>query len=355
MGHDGMLYSLPSRDLIADCVEYMVNAHCADAMVCISNCDKITPGMLMAALRLNIPTVFVSGGPMEAGKVVLEGKLQALDLVDAMVDGGRRQVFRRGRRRPSRSRLPDLRLLLRHVHRQLDELPDRGARPVAARQRLDAGHPRRPQARCSCEAGAPDRRPRPALLRAGRRVGPAAHHRHLRGLRERHGARHRHGRLDQHGAAPPGRRPGGRASTSPWTTSTGSRRSVPCCARSRPAKADVPHGGRAPRRRHHGDPRRARPRRPAQPRRADRPRRRRWATRSTSWDIAPHQRARACATSSRAAPGGVPTQAAFSQADRWDELDLDRENGCIRDASTPSPRTAASPCSTATSPSTAAS
>jgi dihydroxy-acid dehydratase len=85
MGHDGMLYSLPSRELIADSVEYMVNAHCADAMVCISNCDKITPGMLMAALRLNIPAVFVSGGPMEAGKVLLGGKQQALDLVDAMV------------------------------------------------------------------------------------------------------------------------------------------------------------------------------------------------------------------------------------------------------------------------------
>ncbi|HIQ18202.1 MAG TPA: dihydroxy-acid dehydratase [Novosphingobium capsulatum] len=85
MGHDGMLYSLPSRDLIADSVEYMVNAHCADAMVCISNCDKITPGMLMAALRINIPVVFVSGGPMEAGKVVLRGKEHALDLVDAMV------------------------------------------------------------------------------------------------------------------------------------------------------------------------------------------------------------------------------------------------------------------------------
>ena len=85
MGHDGMLYSLPSRDIIADSVEYMVNAHCADALVCISNCDKITPGMLMASLRLNIPTVFVSGGPMEAGKVVLAGKEHALDLVDAMV------------------------------------------------------------------------------------------------------------------------------------------------------------------------------------------------------------------------------------------------------------------------------
>jgi dihydroxy-acid dehydratase len=85
MGHDGMLYSLPSREIIADSVEYMVNAHCADAMVCISNCDKITPGMLNAAMRLNIPAVFVSGGPMEAGKVVLQGKTVALDLVDAMV------------------------------------------------------------------------------------------------------------------------------------------------------------------------------------------------------------------------------------------------------------------------------
>jgi dihydroxy-acid dehydratase len=92
MGHDGMLYSLPSRELIADSVEYMVHAHCADAMVCISNCDKITPGMLMAALRLNIPAVFVSGGPMEAGKVVLAGRAKALDLVDAMVAAADDQV-----------------------------------------------------------------------------------------------------------------------------------------------------------------------------------------------------------------------------------------------------------------------
>ena len=92
MGHGGMLYSLPSRDLIADSVEYMVNAHCADAMVCISNCDKITPGMLMAAMRMNIPVVFVSGGPMEAGKVVkvVQGsqKIIKLDLVDAMIKAG---------------------------------------------------------------------------------------------------------------------------------------------------------------------------------------------------------------------------------------------------------------------------
>ncbi len=82
MGHDGMLYSLPSRDLIADSVEYMVNAHKADAMVCISNCDKVTPGMLMAAMRLNIPAVFVSGGPMEAG----EAGGKAVDLIDIMID-----------------------------------------------------------------------------------------------------------------------------------------------------------------------------------------------------------------------------------------------------------------------------
>ncbi|HDZ9269661.1 TPA: dihydroxy-acid dehydratase [Vibrio cholerae] len=87
MGHGGMLYSLPSRELIADSVEYMVNAHCADAMVCISNCDKITPGMLMAAMRLNIPAIFVSGGPMEAGKTKLSDQIIKLDLVDAMIQG----------------------------------------------------------------------------------------------------------------------------------------------------------------------------------------------------------------------------------------------------------------------------
>jgi dihydroxy-acid dehydratase len=92
MGHAGMLYSLPSRDLIADSVEYMVNAHCADALVCISNCDKITPGMLMAALRLNIPVVFVSGGPMEAGKVNWNGEIRKLDLVDAMVEAADSKV-----------------------------------------------------------------------------------------------------------------------------------------------------------------------------------------------------------------------------------------------------------------------
>ena len=146
MGHDGMLYSLPSRELIADSVEYMVNAHCADALVCISNCDKITPGMLMAALRLNIPTVFVSGGPMEAGKVRLKGEVVALDLVDAMVAAADETYTDDRGAEIETVGLPDLRLLLGHVHRQFDELPDRGAGPLAARQRLDPGHPCRPRA-----------------------------------------------------------------------------------------------------------------------------------------------------------------------------------------------------------------
>jgi dihydroxy-acid dehydratase len=115
MGHDGMLYSLPSRDIIADSVEYMVNAHCADAMVCISNCDKITPGMLMAAMRLNIPVVFVSGGPMEAGKVKLAQPGHAEDRVQEARpdrrhgDGRRRQGERRRCGRSGALGLPHLR------------------------------------------------------------------------------------------------------------------------------------------------------------------------------------------------------------------------------------------------------
>src|SRR5690606_11048420 len=106
MGHDGMLYSLPSRELIADCVEYMCNAHMADALVCISNCDKITPGMLMAALRLNIPTVFVSGGPMEAGKTRLADQTVALDLIDAMVAAADKRVPEADVQRIERSACP---------------------------------------------------------------------------------------------------------------------------------------------------------------------------------------------------------------------------------------------------------
>ena len=155
MGHGGMLYSLPSRDLIADSVEYMVNAHCADALVCISNCDKITPGMLMAALRLNIPTVFVSGGPMEGGTRGPGGRHrpQRLNLISAMPTPST-TVSRRGPAAHRGSRLPDLRLVLGHVHRQLDELPHRSARPRAAGQRHHTGHAHRPQARSTRTPGA---------------------------------------------------------------------------------------------------------------------------------------------------------------------------------------------------------
>ena len=106
MGHDGMLYSLPSREVIADSVEYMANAHCADALVCISNCDKITPGMLMAAMRLNIPAIFVSGGPMEAGETIVDGKSKAIDLVDAMVQAANPDISDQDLQRYERSACP---------------------------------------------------------------------------------------------------------------------------------------------------------------------------------------------------------------------------------------------------------
>ena len=106
MGHDGMLYSLPSRDLIADSVEYMVNAHWADAMVCISNCDKITPGMLMAAMRINIPVIFVSGGPMEAGKVDWEENGGKIDLVSPMIAAGDTNVSEKNLKNMERSACP---------------------------------------------------------------------------------------------------------------------------------------------------------------------------------------------------------------------------------------------------------
>ena len=136
MGHDGMLYSLPSRDIIADSVEYMVNAHKADAMICISNCDKVTPGMLMAAMRLNIPAVFCSGGPMEAGR----WRGENADLITAMVKGADPEV--------SDEEIKELEarlwLMLRHVHRQQHELADRGYRPEPARQRHYPCHPYQP-------------------------------------------------------------------------------------------------------------------------------------------------------------------------------------------------------------------
>ncbi len=171
MGHGGMLYSLPSRDLISDSVEYMVNAHCADAMVCISNCDKITPGMLNAAMRLNIPAVFVSGGPMEAGKVVWpdedgNAKVQKLDLIDAMMQAGDDQGLGRPGEGGRIRGVPDMRLVLGHVHGELDELPDRSAGAVAAGQWHGAGDAQGPRAAVQA-GGATDRRYLAALLREG--------------------------------------------------------------------------------------------------------------------------------------------------------------------------------------------
>ena len=205
MGHDGMLYSLPSRDLIADSVEYMVNAHCADAMVCISNCDKITPGMLMAAMRLNVPAVFVSGGPMEAGKVVLKGKEVALDLVDAMVAAADESMTDEEVASIERSACPTCGscsgMFTANSMNCLTEalglsLPGNGSQLATHADRKGLFE----------RAGRLVGRAGEALLRGRRRERAAARHRQLRGVRERDEPRHRHGRLDQHRAAPAGRR-----------------------------------------------------------------------------------------------------------------------------------------------------
>jgi dihydroxy-acid dehydratase len=177
MGHDGMLYSLPSRDLIADSVEYMVNAHCADAMVCISNCDKITPGMLMAAMRLNIPVVFVSGGPMEAGKVIktvnADKKVIKLDLVDAMIKAGDKNISDADVAEVERSACPTCGSCSGMFTANSMNCLTEG---WACRCRA-IGHPRRPQGTVPARRP-PDRRTGQAPLRAGRLLRPAAQHRH---------------------------------------------------------------------------------------------------------------------------------------------------------------------------------
>ena len=206
MGHDGMLYSLPSRELIADSVEYMVNAHCADAMVCISNCDKITPGMLMAAMRLNIPAVFVSGGPMEAGKVVLKGKRRRSTWSTPWWPPPTTSITDEDVEAIERSACPTCGscsgMFTANSMNCLTEalglsLPGNGSTLATHADRKRPVRRGRPS----------DRRSRPPLLRAGRRERAAARHRQLQGVRERHDARHRDGRLDQHRAASAGRRP----------------------------------------------------------------------------------------------------------------------------------------------------
>ena len=212
MGHDGMKYSLPSRELIADCVETMIQAHCFDAMICIPNCDKIVPGMFMGAMRVNIPTIFVSGGPMEAGKTA-SGK--TVDLIDAFVarrPETERPALRRGARRDRKGRLPDLRQLLGHVHGQQHELPGRGDRPGPPRQRHHPGDLGRPQvALRTCLAA--HRRHGSRIRQKGRRPRPAgARDRQSGRVRQRDDPRYGDGRQHQHGPAHPGDRArGGRA------------------------------------------------------------------------------------------------------------------------------------------------
>ena len=207
MGHDGMLYSLPSRELIADSVEYMVNAHCADALVCISNCDKITPGMLMAALRLNIPAVFVSGGPMEAGKVeAARQDHRRVDLIDAMVAAADAKVSDEDVAVIERSACPTCGSCSgMFTANSMNCLTEALGLALPGNGTVLATHADRK--RLFVEAGR-------TIVDIARRyyeqddasVLPRID-RELRGVRERDDARHRHGRLDQHRAASAGGRP----------------------------------------------------------------------------------------------------------------------------------------------------
>ncbi len=326
MGHDGMLYSLPSRDLIADSVEYMVNAHCADAMVCISNCDKITPGMLMAALRLNIPVVFVSGGPMEAGKVVLKGKTVALDLVDAMVAAADDAVSDEEVQTIERSACPTCGscsgMFTANSMNCLTEalglsLPGNGSTLATHSDRerlfLEAGHTIVDLARRYYEQDDETALPRTiasfgafenAMCLDIAMGGSTNTVLHLLAAAHEAGVDFTMADIDR------------------------LSRTVPCLCKVAPAKADV----------HMEDVHRAggvmailgeldR----AELLNRDLPTVHS-ATLSEAlarWDIK-QTNSEIVQTFFKAAPGGVPTQTAFSQSERWAELDLDRENGAIR-------------------------
>jgi dihydroxy-acid dehydratase len=331
MGHDGMLYSLPSRELIADSVEYMVNAHCADAMVCISNCDKITPGMLMASMRINIPSVFVSGGPMEAGKVILKGKEVAVDLIDAMVAAADESVSEADVQTMERSACPTCGscsgMFTANSMNCLTEalglsLPGNGSvlATHADRERL--------------------------FLEAGRLAVDLAHRyydqddasvlpRNVANFAAFENAM----RLDI--------AMGGSSNTVlhllaaayegevPFTMADIDRlsRSTPCLCKVAPAKSDV----------HMEDVHRAGGVMAilGELDRAELIHRDCATVHSANmgealgrWDVA-RTNSESVRDFYRAAPGGVPTQTAFSQARRWDDLDLDREGGVIRSAKTP--------------------
>ncbi len=326
MGHDGMLYSLPSRELIADSVEYMVNAHCADAMVCISNCDKITPGMLMAAMRLNIPAVFVSGGPMEAGKVVLKGKTVALDLIDAMVAAADDTMSDADVKTIERSACPTCGscsgMFTANSMNCLTEalglsLPGNGSTLAthADRERLflEAGHLIVDIARRYYEQDDASVLPREVAnfeafenaMRLDIAMGGSTNT-----------------VLHLLAAAHEGE--------VPFTMADIDRlsRQTPCLCKVAPAKADV----------HMEDVHRAGGVMAilGELDRAGLIHRDQPTTHSASlgealdrWDVA-RTSSETVRTFYRAAPGGVPTQTAFSQARRWDDLDLDREAGVIR-------------------------
>ena len=270
MGHDGMLYSLPSREIIADSVEFMANAHCADALICISNCDKITPGMLMAALRLNIPAVFVSGGPMEAGKVEIKGKIRKVDLIDAMVAAADESYSDEDVKAIERAACPTCGscsgMFTANSMNCLTEalglaLPGNGTvlATHADRRRLfvEAGHLIVDLARRYYEEDDESVLPR--------------NDRQLQGVRERHDARHFHGRLHEHRPAPARRRArgGDRLHHGRHRPAVAPRAGA---VQGRAVGRRRAYRGRASRRRHPRHPRRTRPRRPAQPRRRDGPR-----------------------------------------------------------------------------------
>jgi dihydroxy-acid dehydratase len=326
MGHDGMLYSLPSRELIADSVEYMVNAHCADAMVCISNCDKITPGMLMAALRLNIPVVFVSGGPMEAGKMVLRGKTVALDLVDAMVAAADDAVSDEDVQTIERAACPTCGscsgMFTANSMNCLTEalglsLPGNGSTLATHSDRerlfLEAGHTIVDLARRYYEQNDESALPRAIASFAAfenamcldiAMGGSTNTVLHLLAAAHEAGVDFTMADIDR------------------------LSRTVPCLCKVAPAKADV----------HMEDVHRAggvmailgeldR----AELINVDQPtvHSATMAEALNRWDIK-RTDSQIVQDFFRAAPGGVPTQTAFSQSDLWDELDLDREKGAIR-------------------------
>ena len=318
MGHDGMLYSLPSRDLIADSVEYMVNAHCADAMVCISNCDKITPGMLMAAMRINIPVVFVSGGPMEAGKVVLRGKEHALDLIDAMVAAADESYTDEEVQTIERSACPTCGscsgMFTANSMNCLTEalglsLPGNGSTLAthADRERLFREAGRLVVDLCKRYYEDEDETALPRAIASFAAMGGSTNTvLHLLAAAQEAGVDFTMTDIDR------------------------LSRSVPCLSKVAPAKADV----------HMEDVHRAggifailgeldragllRTNVPTVHSRT-------LGDALNQWDIA-RTNAPSVQEFYKAAPGGVPTQTAFSQNRRWDSLDLDRENGVIRSA-----------------------